>query len=585
MGILLAGFSSRAQKVKYKDLYVLLRAKNYADASGFLVKFLAEEPDHPNANYQMGLMLENKLKELDLLKQTDAIVQRADSAILYLNKAHDLIDDKELKKHDDDYYELFKRRNLRTGKFEVILSDVQLDIEKRIEGLNALKQEVGGVKERFTKAQNYYESALSTYSALKEKYGDELTMAFAASDSTMLKLIDMATSYDSAVFNLEAYRKARQTFEGDSYEKILIETKSIEGFSEAALNEPDFYSRKIDLYEFNAWSASQQAQYKSKREFMRNIIEFDNSLNKMSETIAADSADLSSEAFGMITSSVLKELKMVDNDSRLMNLFQYKISQLNLRSAWMGWYTSMVDSANVAEQLDYLKKIRSQYDGVVKLSSSLTGMEEGPFLKRYNKFVAAQYSGATALKAYVYKQKELVEKDGKKLNELDSLLAERDTYGLWHGEKINLLANTKDSTNYITTYTDSQENAREVIVTGVSRGETPEFFFGLVPSSRFVDSLYFSKIPEFIAVDSLDSVQISPLKLSTGEYLIAYLAKADDGTLNTALVLASVDKGVLWVKEERGLEPSAKVEETEGKITIVQEGKDPIFYSLDGTRQ
>ena len=583
LGILLVGFGSHAQKVKYKDLYVLLRARNYEDASGFLVSFLGEEPDHPNANYQMGLMLEYKLQELDLLKQTEAIIQRADSAVLYFNKSHSLIDDKEVKKHDDDYYELFKRRNLRSGKFEVILSDVQLDIEKRVESLNNLKKEVNGVKGRFDKATEFYHSCQQNYSDLKERYTDELTLALGATDNTLIILQNITTSYDSAIFNLKAYVSARKAFEAENYVDIVFVSNQIEDFSDTPKKEPDFYSRKIGLYNFATWSINQQSQVKSKAEFLSNLMKFDESLDKMSEDIVKDSVDLSSQIFGMITSPVLKELKLVDYDSWLMSFFQYKIGQLNLKSAWMGWYTAVADTLDVGAKLEYVKKIRSQYEGVVKLEKGLGEPDEALLTKRYHTFTDARLGGIEGVKNYITKQKGIVVEEENALNSLDSLLLERDKWAQWKQDSISVTPGKIDAYNY-TIYSDSLTNPREVAIGGIHQGDSRQFFFGKVPSSRILDTLYFADVPKLLNSDQAESLHVEPLKLTNGQYLLTYTLAEDSGKKSAVLLLAGVEQGIAWVKEEKELESSAKVEEVDGKISIVQDGKDPIVYNLDGTK-
>lgn len=577
LGILIAGFNSYAQKVKYKDLYVLLRARNYEDGSKFLVAFLTQEPDHPNANYQMGLMLEYKLKELDLLKETKAIVQRADSAILYFNKARELIDDKDIRKHDDDYYELFKRRNLRTGKFEVILSDIQLDIEQRVEALNKLKNEVGDVKMRFEKAIASYQSSKENYDALRKGYNDELTLSLGAADSAVQTLEEMVSKYDSSLTNFKKYIILRKTFEGENYKEIKIDLKPIEGFSEDALQEPDFYSQKVNLYNFKSWSIDQQSQIKARKEYMANLIAFDESLDKMSESIRTDSVDLSSQIFGMITSPVLKELKLVDYDSWLMTLLQYKISQLNLGSVWIGWYKEVADSLDVGYQLDHTKKIENQFTGVEKLGKQLKENEMGPFMRRYNRFVKARYKDEAGLLDYIKAQSGIIDEERNKVDQLVTQILHKDKWGWWHQDSISVTIN-KDSIGYATLYSDSLAN-RAYVIAGIYYGEnTPKLFFGNVPSSRMIDTLYYA--PGDIETNlKLDSLETISGKAEGGKYAILY-------TENTqaTLVYATPTKGIEWVAKLEGIVTVPSISITEDNISILQEGREPIVYNLDGSK-
>ena len=69
-----------AQKVKYKDLFVLLRVENYTDADKFLRIYLTQEPDEAHANYAMGKMLQTYLDEGDLLNGSARLMEMAEMA-------------------------------------------------------------------------------------------------------------------------------------------------------------------------------------------------------------------------------------------------------------------------------------------------------------------------------------------------------------------------------------------------------------------------------------------------------------------------------------------------------------------------
>jgi len=155
-------FSASAQKIKYKDLFVLLNAKNYDQAEPFLRKFIAQEPDHPNANFNFALFYQYILSNKDILKETEDYTAYSDSAVLYFRKASELISEKEIKKHDD-YYQDYYRRDLRTGKYGVKLADVLFDIENLIEQIKAGKEGAIKLKKHFELAVQNYDSAHSIF--------------------------------------------------------------------------------------------------------------------------------------------------------------------------------------------------------------------------------------------------------------------------------------------------------------------------------------------------------------------------------------------------------------------------------------
>src|SRR5262249_7392094 len=144
----LLSFSTHAQKVKYKDLIVLLTSKQYEKAEPFLKRYLKENDDNPNAYLFMGIIFQEKALREDPLLRTAFLCGTIDSALLNYDQAYKTITDKELRKNDE-YYEPYMRRDLRTGKFVIKLSDVQLDIETRTRNLKERKEKVKLLKGHF----------------------------------------------------------------------------------------------------------------------------------------------------------------------------------------------------------------------------------------------------------------------------------------------------------------------------------------------------------------------------------------------------------------------------------------------------
>jgi len=86
LSLVLFAAAAFGQKVKYKDLFLLLNSKQYADAEPFLKKFLKENPDHPNALMYMGIVYQEKSNKDDVLKQTELLQRHIDSAVLFMTR-------------------------------------------------------------------------------------------------------------------------------------------------------------------------------------------------------------------------------------------------------------------------------------------------------------------------------------------------------------------------------------------------------------------------------------------------------------------------------------------------------------------
>ncbi|MGB3466148.1 MAG: hypothetical protein WBA74_12800, partial [Cyclobacteriaceae bacterium] len=128
---------------KYKDIFPLLEAKNYQEGEPQLRAFLSNSKnlEHPNANYQMAIMLESKISELDVVEDSTRMIRYSDSIRTYYTHAKTYITDKELKKRDE-YYQAYYRRDLRTGEFTIKKSLIDADIEKKLKYYTSVKEGV-----------------------------------------------------------------------------------------------------------------------------------------------------------------------------------------------------------------------------------------------------------------------------------------------------------------------------------------------------------------------------------------------------------------------------------------------------------
>ena len=117
----------------------------------------------------MGITFQEKAVGEDVLKQTELIVAHCDSAVIFYNKAASIVTEKELRKNDE-YYQLFSRRDPRTGEFGVKISDVKLQLETRIKTVKERKDQVKELKRLFLKVEALNAKSVSTYKGIQAKY-------------------------------------------------------------------------------------------------------------------------------------------------------------------------------------------------------------------------------------------------------------------------------------------------------------------------------------------------------------------------------------------------------------------------------
>lgn len=240
------------KKVKYKTLYPELAAGNYKTSESDLRLFLTQEPDFANANLYMAIILRKKMDSLDAFNQKDRYLELLDSAVIFYNKSIQLIDEKEVKKNDQ-YYQTYNRRDLRTGKMAIKVSDIQLDIENRVRSLNEYKQNIlltfsqlGNVEAEFDKLKTAYENIVNPFDNINQLY-------LRADATTENSLKQLGIQYDLFVNTFNEYAEQSKKLNPKGSVRS-IKNREIKEFKKDGLEKPDFMQEQVALWSYKTWA-------------------------------------------------------------------------------------------------------------------------------------------------------------------------------------------------------------------------------------------------------------------------------------------------------------------------------------------
>ncbi|WP_420575604.1 hypothetical protein [Ekhidna sp.] len=258
--LFLIAYGAQAQKIKYKNLYPLLEAKNYEEGIPQLKIFLSDEKnnDEANAHLQMGLWLEKRFLEYDVVDDSAKLYASGDSAVASLEKAKTLIDDKELRKNDE-YYQSFFRRDLRTGEFGIKVSDVHLDIEKKVEAINTRIADVKEMHRRVVKVENNQKAAMDDYQALVSQYKLYSSLLIGADDEVQSKLASIEENGRVGVENAKSVQELAAKLGSDKYSEEPT-LKSIDQYGVDGMNASNIRSGVIEIWNFEEWARESQSE-------------------------------------------------------------------------------------------------------------------------------------------------------------------------------------------------------------------------------------------------------------------------------------------------------------------------------------
>jgi hypothetical protein len=401
------GFFSNAQKVKYKDLILLLNAKEYDKAEPFLKKYLKDNDDNPNAFLNMGIIYHEKANRNDVLKQTEILAANIDSAVIFYDKAYKTITEKEIRRNDE-YYESYKRRDLRTGDFGIKLSDVQFDLEKRIQGLKEKKERVKLLKDYYVTAEAQYQKANSRFKKLQQTFGSVKDFYLQSSESTLTELKHIADSFDSCKTAFANYKSTSQLLGKTGYNQVL-DLVEIKDFKKDGANLTDFTKDDLKLWDYKKWAdAAGETVEKQIIPIRDYLIASDMEINKLRAKIKKDSVSVKGEIASLLDRPLFKQLKKFDPDPLPLAVFAMKVAELDYASDLIK-YKGVKDSLNVNVRLNAIQAELKSVGVLDSLSTILTSRDIDKEGENYKHFVENAYGTATVLKNLVKTTKEFAD--------------------------------------------------------------------------------------------------------------------------------------------------------------------------------
>ncbi len=387
--------SAIAQKIKYKDLFPLLESKNYAQGEPILRQYLANPKNEadPNANLQFAYILEMRADELNVVNDSTALIKTADSAVIAFQKAKILINEKELKKNDE-YYQAFYRRDLRTGEFGIKLSDVQLEIETKIDRFRLVSsktKELAGALPRLEKA---YDESNKIYKDLAARFESKNDLALSANPTikeNLNKLMENGGEIEDLVDQIQDIVAAHPKADFNANIKL----KAIENFPTDGQDGYDVYKGDFKFWDYESFARDVMRIVDGEiGEFKTALIELDKDFtNKLAIVERAETLMQTP----VIPEDLNQKIQSIDPEGLPANILRFRALEIAFKNIEL----VDEDSAFVTKQLrkvDTLYTIINQMDQVfAKIKLRNTEREK----EKYASYVKAIFNRSTQVNKYV----------------------------------------------------------------------------------------------------------------------------------------------------------------------------------------
>ena len=564
--LVLAAGISYGQKIKYKDLFILLNARQYEQAEPFLKKYLKENQDNPNAFLFMGYIYEEKSLANDVLLETEKQSTNTDSAVYYFDRAVKEIDEKELRKNEE-LYQAYSRRDLRTGKFGLKLSDIQFDLEKRTKSLKERQQRVKLLKERFVQTQHYYENCGILFKRIADQYKTRKEFFLQADDALLTNLRNLARKYDSCLISFNDYKIMLQGL-GKTGHNQELDSREIAEFKYDGYSKVDYFQDELKFWDYKRWAMSSLETIENEvRPINESLVRLDAELNALSETLRKDSVSVRTETAAIAEKINKTGLQKFDPKPLPFDVYSLKIQELNYGSE-LAQTRKLRDSSNLVLKQRLLKRQIILLTRIDSVAGLLMQRDFDYEAGNYKNFIANSYGSASVLKNmikstgdFAVAEKANKEKQVSKIEQvLNWVYDQSDSIPASTGvtsARYFPLSIVPDSHTFGLTFTDTVAFAYFYAITS-SRKAT-------IKSNHKLDSTVFQKmnLPLIKGISAADGAQ-------QAFYVVMYSEEKRDGKVPALVYKVTALDGLVWSNyySLEGLPTEATYGKFDGELSI-----------------
>lgn len=571
--------SAYGQKVKYKDIYALLSTKQYEQAEPFLKQYLRVTPDNPNAYLFMGNILREKALKNDILKQTATAIANMDSAIINYDKANKMLDERQVRKNKE-YYEAYNRRDLRTGEFGVKLSDIQFDLEKKIEGLQERIQKVKMAHHFFSLADRTYKASQRMYSGLQKNYPTLNQLYLRADEQTIKDLTVLSSRLDSCLKAFDHYRSASASIGNTGYnQKVTL--AAVADFKRDGVEAPDFFADEVKLWDYKTFADNTRDVIEKEVLPMRkHLVTYDVEINKLRVKLNKDSISVRNDLTRLVDKLLYDQLKKFDEDPLPMAVFALKTTDLEYRSALLE-HKPFRDSADLHLQIRLLQKELGLLRSLDSIASGLSDEKLAQKSLDYADFVNSTYGDASTLRSYIRSLKHFgMEESREKQSALDQYL-----------ESLKYIVDAADS---VPLTMDIPGTYRPLVIvpekytTGVSARDTAQlqgYFYTITASRRPEVRAYFPLDTVLFKAKDIATTRALAYSDAAGQifYVLLYSEQPVKDKFPTTLAKIYRSDGLAWkVEQPLAFAPVEMVVSPDSGELIIRNGSQEVVVDKNG---
>lgn len=367
---LLSDYSAFAQKIKYKNLFPILQSKDYVVAEPLLIAYLQDTQDEANPYFYLGEILSGKLDSTAIFPTPKTYDSLADNAILAYKKAISLVDEKEVRKNDE-FYMAYNRRDLRTGKFGIKISDIHLDYEEKIDIVLKRKGLVAQIHQQKKQIDLVTTALNGKTESLVSKFQDEQSFYFQSNSEDHQNIQVITSEFAELEKLIEDYISKLKSL-NNSLHHPQLEVNSISRWTELGVQQLDLESSPIVLIAIDEFLVKKLTRVQNEILPLKVLLEkTDEQLNN-NILIHQNLSDSSQIKQDTLPATLVQQLSQFDENALPLKVLKFKQQKKQLAIlSNEKLFPVLTDSSNVFQRSKALSQYKLKLEEMLKTITSI----------------------------------------------------------------------------------------------------------------------------------------------------------------------------------------------------------------------
>lgn len=398
-----------AQHTKFKDLFPTFSTLSSEEIKTSLKEYIAEDLDHPSANFRLARIYETNYKMADPLTRFEYAIANAEQARLRYIKAKQVVDDREVDRNNEYYFPVFKTYDAK-GKPLVTFPQVQQKMNNGYDSADLYIKKVPPIYKVFTSSVSHYDKAVKLFAGISSQFGstEELVLLYdLVLDSRMGEL---KMHFDSTTYYLNEYSRLISEYPIRGYNQKYsiqpIKTFHLDGL-QSRIN---FLTNNILLWDYATWVT--EIKSKANKDIADLRLRIKQQEEKLNQSLQKAAAIGPGELFKpvILEKQLMFSLGNADRQSLVQHLFHYKAYKqefLQERKQIQIDTISIARNAQIYTQLIYSNLKADTLLNEVKLSVSPLRID------KHKEFIESYYRGTSGIQTMLNDENALLKTDYK----------------------------------------------------------------------------------------------------------------------------------------------------------------------------